>query len=263
MASLSSASFRAAAKIAVAALLLSTCAPAVEAGGYVYDAAGRPASVKGYDGVVRSLVWDDEDRLLSSPGAVPGTQVYNGDGARVSRGGAKIRRSGSSVTSPVLSDGPGRHVAPGLGERTEPYYTMTYLNDRLGTTNALSDGSGNGLHATLETDAFGVPQSRWLQPGLVPASSPSGYAGGLGVRRRGRGAPPRGAPLVRRRRGEVPHARPGAAGAEPVGLLRERPGERGGPDGAEIGDCSQKPRRSVVPGLSYRRSEKIQIEGSE
>ena len=234
MASLSSASFRAAAKIAVAALLLSTCAPAVEAGGYVYDAAGRPASVKGYDGVVRSLVWDDEDRLLSSPGAVPGTQVYNGDGARVSRGGAKIRRSGSSVTSPVLSDGPGRHVAPGLGERTEPYYTMTYLNDRLGTTNALSDGSGNGLHATLETDAFGVPQSRWLQPGLVPASSPSGYAGGLGVRRRGRGAPPRGAPLVRRRRGEVPHARPGAAGAEPVGLLRERPGERGGPDGAGI-----------------------------
>ena len=44
MASLSSASFRAAAKIAVAALLLSTCAPAVEAGGKMFRAAaGRAA----------------------------------------------------------------------------------------------------------------------------------------------------------------------------------------------------------------------------
>ena len=139
---------------------------------YVYDPAGRPTSIGG-----RALNWDDEDRLVSSPGAVPGAQVYNGDGARVQRGSAKIRRAGSSVTSPVLSDGPGRRVVPGLGEATDPYYFMVYLQDRLGSTGALTDGSGNGVHARLETDAFGAPLSRWREavPNLSPCSSPSWF----------------------------------------------------------------------------------------
>ena len=75
----------------------------------------------------------------------------------------------------------------GFRVATDPYYTMAYLNDRLGTTAALSDGSGNGLHATLGTDAFGVPLSRYDEPGAVPTSTPSGFAGGWGYADEGGG----------------------------------------------------------------------------
>lgn len=102
-----------------------------------------------FDGVVRTLSWDDEDRLVASD-ATP-LSVYNGDGARVKRGGVWQRRAGSSVTSPLLSDGPNRYLVPGLSERTGSSATSYALHDRQGTANHHTDGTS--LTNTVETDA--------------------------------------------------------------------------------------------------------------
>ncbi len=128
---------------------------------YAYDAAGRPTSVRGYGGAVRALNWDDEDRLTSAPGVLPGTQVYNGDGARVRRNGTWYRRAGSSVTAPVVNDGPNRSLVPGVAER-DGAAKYTLLSDRMGSANIAVEPTGASVPPAVETDAFGLP---YLSPG--------------------------------------------------------------------------------------------------
>ncbi len=150
----------------------------LSAGGktYGYDAAGRVTSVTS-SGQVTSLTYDYEDRVTSItyPGGGANTFAYSGLGARVSKtdstGSYTYRRNGSSVTSPVLSDGSAVYT-PGISERRSGV-SKFYHSD---LKNGVQQTDSSQTFAAVRTyDAFGMPVSSsgaW--------AGPFGYGGKFG-----------------------------------------------------------------------------------
>ncbi|MBV6501974.1 MAG: hypothetical protein AKCLJLPJ_00015 [Fimbriimonadales bacterium] len=150
----------------------------LSAGGktYGYDAAGRVTSVTS-SGQVTSLTYDYEDRVTSIayPGGGANTFAYSGLGARVSKtdstGSYTYRRNGSSVTSPVLSDGPNVYT-PGISERRSGVSKFYHSDLKNGVQQT---DSSQTFAAVRAYDAFGMPVSSsgaW--------AGPFGYGGKFG-----------------------------------------------------------------------------------
>ncbi|MCE7901044.1 MAG: hypothetical protein DYH07_13275, partial [Armatimonadetes bacterium ATM1] len=128
-------------------------------------------------GQVTSLTYDYEDRVTSIayPGGGANTFAYSGLGARVSKtdstGSYTYRRNGSSVTSPVLSDGPNVYT-PGISERRSGV-SKFYHSD---LKNGVQQTDSSQTFAAVRTyDAFGMPVSSsgaW--------AGPFGYGGKFG-----------------------------------------------------------------------------------
>ncbi|MBV6501977.1 MAG: hypothetical protein AKCLJLPJ_00018 [Fimbriimonadales bacterium] len=150
----------------------------LSAGGktYGYDAAGRVTSVTS-SGQVTSLTYDYEDRVTSIayPGGGANTFAYSGLGARVSKtdstGSYTYRRNGSSVTSPVLSDGSAVYT-PGISERRSGVSKFYHSDLKNGVQQT---DSSQTFAAVRAYDAFGMPVSSsgaW--------AGPFGYGGKFG-----------------------------------------------------------------------------------
>jgi RHS repeat-associated protein len=126
---------------------------------YAWDANGNQTG-RGGD----AFTWDAEDRLTGATGGgASASYAYRGDGLRHSKtvAGATTAYTWDVAAAPpvVLQDGQDTYVY-GLGGRlvsqTDAAGAQTYfLNDGLGSTAALTDGSG-AVRATLAYDAFGA-----------------------------------------------------------------------------------------------------------
>jgi RHS repeat-associated protein len=128
---------------------------------YGYDANGNQTS-RGGD----TFTYDPENRLTQSViGGQTSESVYNGDGLRVSHtvGGATTNYTWDVAAGlpDVLQDGTNTYVyGIGLISATDGSGNQTYfLHDGLGSTVALTDGSGN-VTATYAYDAFGAVRSQ-------------------------------------------------------------------------------------------------------
>jgi RHS repeat-associated protein len=129
--------------------------------GYVYDANGRLTS----DGV-STFVWNARDQLVRIDGASPAQFAYDGEGRRT-------RKNINSVGTQFLYDGP--NYIQELADGASPASTATYLTglnvdevfgrtkgasksdymtERLGSTVAITDSSGN-VSTSYSYEAFG------------------------------------------------------------------------------------------------------------
>jgi RHS repeat-associated protein len=123
---------------------------------YTYDDCGRLIAVESSAGVT-SLSWDYEDRLIgiTYPNQSTNSFGYNPFGARVSKsdsiGTSTYFRAGTSVVSPVLSDGSATYT-PGISERRNN--NSTYYHSDLKNTTAQT-ASNETVSGTNEYDAFG------------------------------------------------------------------------------------------------------------
>jgi RHS repeat-associated protein len=98
-----------------------------------YDAAGNQKVIGGY-----TFVWDSEGRMTKSSGPRDANYTYDGDGRRV-------MKQGSAGTTVYVYDAMG-DLAMEFGEPTSSPCTTCYLSvDSLGSTRAMTDGSGNVL----------------------------------------------------------------------------------------------------------------------
>ncbi|KAA0224283.1 RHS repeat-associated core domain-containing protein [Fimbriimonadia bacterium ATM] len=128
-------------------------------------------------GQVTSLTYDYEDRVTSIayPGGGANTFAYSGLGARVSKtdstGSYTYRRNGSSVTSPVLSDGSAVYT-PGISERRSGVSRFYHSDLKNGVQQT---DSSQTFAAVRAYDAFGMPVSS-----SGPWAGPFGYGGKFG-----------------------------------------------------------------------------------
>ena len=124
---------------------------------YTYDACGRLIQVTAPENPITQLQWDYEDRLIgiTYPNSSTNSFAYNPFGARVSKtdssGTSTYFRAGTSVVSPVLSDGSAAYT-PGISERRNNNSTF-YHSDLKNTT--AQTASNETVSGTNEYDAFG------------------------------------------------------------------------------------------------------------
>jgi RHS repeat-associated protein len=123
---------------------------------YTYDACGRLIAVESSAGTT-TLSWDYEDRLIgiTYPNSSTNSFGYNPFGARVSKtdsnGTSTYFRAGTSVISPVLSDGSATYT-PGISERRSN--NSTFYHSDLKNTTAQTNSDQN-ITGTNHYDAFG------------------------------------------------------------------------------------------------------------
>jgi RHS repeat-associated protein len=124
---------------------------------YTYDACGRLIEVEAPNQQITQLHWDYEDRLIgiTYPNSSTNTFGYNGFGARISKsdstGNYTFFRSGTSVISPILSDGNATYT-PGISERRNNSSTFYHSDIKNTTTQTASNETISG---TNQYDAFG------------------------------------------------------------------------------------------------------------